>query len=552
VAQFQILKVETGAMRLNSQISVRLGVGAAVMVAVCMSASGRQVFASEQQTTPPQVVAPQATPQQPTGPELALTADEAVRMALENNLGVRSERLGPRIGSLNVAQARALFAPRLQSSASTRSSTSPPDFLANAGATETTTSERVFTTVGVAQNLPWGGGNYSLGLDGSRTKVNFTSSFNPQLNSNLNFNFTQPLLRNFTIDSGRQQLMIAKNNEDIADLQLRQQLTATERVTRNAYYDLILAIEGQKVAQQSLELARESLRQNERRVEVGTMAQIDILEAQAEVSRVEESVIIAEAQIKSAEDNLRTLILNPQQPDYWTARLVPTERPTLTPQPVDVEGAVTKALADRTDLAQLRKQLESTRINIDFARNQKLPDVNLIAAYNTVGLAGTQFEFGQGFPPEVVGQTQRTFTDALRDVFGNNFKTWSLQLQINYPIGTSAADAGYAAARLQQEQQQNNLRDAELNVTAQVREAGRQVNTALQRVQSTSRAREFAERRLEAEQKRLNVGLSTTFQQFQAQRDLANVRQQELRAVIDYNRALVNFQAVQQAPLVGR
>jgi outer membrane protein TolC len=544
-------------MRLNQQISPRLALGTAVAIAVCLSASGRQVFASEQQTTPQQppagVQVPAAQPPAaPTGPELQLTADEAVRMALENNLGVRSERLGPRISNLNVAQARSLFMPRLQSSLSTRSSTSPPDFLANAGATETTTSERVFSTVGLAQNLPWGGGNYSLGIDGSKTKVNYTSSFNPQLNSNLNFNFTQPLLRNFTIDSGRQQLMIAKNDEDIADIQLRQQLTATERVTRNAYYDLILAIEGQKVAQQSLELARESLRQNERRVEVGTMAQIDILEAQAEVSRVEESVIIADAQIKSAEDNLRTLILNPQQADYWTARLVPTEQPTLTPQPVDVEAAVTKALAERTDLAQLRKQLESTQINIDFARNQKLPDVNLVAAYNTVGLAGTQFEFGQGFPPEVIGQTQRTFADALRDVFGNDFKTWSLQLQINYPIGTSAADAGYAASRLQQEQQRNSLRDAELNVTAQVRDAGRQVNTALRRVESTTRARQFAERRLEAEQKRLNVGLSTTFQQFQAQRDLANVRQQELRAIIDYNRALVNFQAVQQSPLTGR
>ena len=541
-------------MCLNQQISPRLVVGVAATLAVCLSAFGRQVFASEQMPQQPApVIAPAAQPQQPTGTEIQLTADEAVRLAMENNLGVRAERLGPRIGTLNVAQARALFAPRLQSSTSTRSSTNPPDFLANAGATETTTSERLFTNVGVAQNIRWGGGSYSLGVDGSKTTVNYTSSFNPQLNSNLNLNFTQPLLRNFTIDSGRQQLMIARKNEEIADLQLRQQLTATERVTRNAYYDLILAIEGQKVAQQSLELARESLRQNERRVEVGTMAQIDILEAQAEVSRVEESVIIADSSIKSAEDNLRTLILNPQQPDYWTARLIPTERPTLTAQAVDIDAAVTKALAERTDLAQARKQLETTQINIDFARNQKLPDVNLIGSYNTVGVAGTQYSFAPGaFPPIVEDQTQRSFADALRDVFGNNFKTWSLQLQISYPIGTSAAEAGHAAARLQQEQQRNNLLDAELNVTAQVRDAGRQVNTSLQRVQSTTRAREFAERRLEAEQKRLTVGLSTTFQLFQAQRDLANVRQQELRAIIDYNRALVNFQAVQQAPLAGR
>lgn len=544
-------------MRLKQQIPARLAWCAGAALAVCVFASGRQVSASEQQAAQPPAgqTAPgvQVPPsQEPSGPEIRLTADEAVRMALENNLGLQAERLGPRISTLNVASARALFAPRLQSNTSTRSSTNPPDFLAQGGATDVTTSERIYTSVGVVQNLPWGGGNFSLGMDASKQTVNFTSSFNPQLNSNLNFNYTQPLLRNFLIDPGRQQLMVARKNEEIADLQLRQQLTATERVVRNAYYDLILALGQFDVAQQSLELARTSLRQNERRVEVGTMAQIDILEAQAEVSRVEESVIIAEAGIKSAEDNLRTLILNPKQPDYWTARLVPTERPTLTAQPVDIDAAVQTALSSRTDLAQFRKQLETTQINIDLARNQKLPDVNLVAAYNTVGVAGTQFRFGQGFPPVVEDQTERSLRDAFSDVFGQNFKTWSLQLQISYPIGTSSADANHAAARLEQEQQQNNLRDAELNVTAQVRDAGRQVNTTLQRVQSTTRAREFAERRLEAEQKRLTVGLSTTFQLFQAQRDLANVRQQELRAIIDYNRALVNFQAVQQAPLAGR
>jgi outer membrane protein len=540
-------------MRLNQQISARLAIGAGVIVALCMSASGRQVFASEQQTAP-QVVAPLAAPQQqPTGPEVRLTADEAVKMALENNLAVQSERLGPRIGTLNVAQARALFVPRLQSVTSTRSSTSPPDFLANAGATDTTTSDRVFTTVGVAQNIRWGGGNYSFGIDGSKTTVNYTSSFNPQLNSNMNFNFTQPLLRNFRIDAGRQQLMIAENDEDIATIQLRQQLVGTERVTRNAYYDLILSIGQLEVSKQSLELARESLRQNERRVEVGTMAQIDILEAQAEVSRVEESVIIAEAGIKSAEDNLRTLILNPQQPDYWTARLVPSERPTLTPQPVDVEGAVAKALADRTDLAQIRKQLESTQINIDFAHNQKLPDVNLIAAYNTVGVAGTQFRFGgETFPPVVVDQTQRGFADALRDVFGNNFKTWSVQLQVNYPMGTSPAEAGLAAGRLQREQQVTALQDLEMQIAASVRDAGRQVSSSLLRVDATRKAREFAEIRLDAEQKRITAGLASTFQLLNAQQALSNAKQQENRAIIDYNRALVNFDAIQKAPLGGR
>lgn len=539
-------------MRFYQEILARVAFGAAAALALCLFASGRQVFASEQQQPPGTAPAQAAAAEQSSGPEIQLTADEAVRMALENNLGIRSDRLAPRISNLNVAQARAAFAPSLTSSSSTRSSTSPPDFLASGGTSTITTSESIFTSVGVTQNVPWGGGRYSFGLDASKRTVNFTSSFNPQLNSNLNASFTQPLLRNFRIDGARQQLMVAQKNEEIADLQLRQQLTATERVVRNAYYDLIGAIGQLDVARQSLELSKTSLQQNERRVEVGAMAQIDILEAQAEVAQREEAVIINEAAIKSLEDNLRALIMNPQQPDFWTVQLVPTERPTLTAEAFDVESAVQNALASRTDLAQARKRFESSQISLDFARNQRLPDVNLIANYNTVGVAGTQFQFGSGFPPTIESQSQRSFTDAIRDVFGNDFKTWSLQLQISYPIGTSQAEAQVAATRLEREQEQNTLRELEIGITAQVRNAGRQVSTSLQRVQSTQRARDFAERRLEAEQKRVLVGLSTTFQLLQAQRDLANVRQQEQRAIIDYNRALVDFQAVQQAPLIGR
>lgn len=541
-------------MRLKQEISARLAFGAAAALALCLFASDRQVFAFEQQQPPP-VAAPAAqtvTPVPPAGPEIQLTADEAVRMAIENNLGLRSDRLAPRISNLDVAQARAAFMPILSSTTSTRSSTRPPtDFVASGGLSATTTSESLFSSLGVSQNLRWGGGRYSLGVDASKQTVNTPSSFNPLLGSNLNASFTQPLLRNFRIDGARQQLFVAQKNEEIADLELRQQLTATERVVRNAYYDLVGAIGQLEVARQSLELSQTSLRQNERRVEVGAMAQIDILEAQAEVAQREEAVIVNEANIKSLEDNLRTLIMNPEQPDFWTARLVPTDRPTLAAQAVDVEAAVSNALASRTDLAQARKRYEASKITYDYARNQRLPDANLVASYNTVGYAGTQFAL-QGFPPVEVGRSERGFRQALNDVFGNDYKTWSLALQINYPIGRSQAEAQVAATRLEREQEQNAMRELEIGIASQVREAGRRVSTSLQRVQSTERARQFAERRLEAEEKRVTVGLGTTFQLLQAQRDLSSIRQQEQRAIIDYNRALVDFTAVQQAPLIGR
>ena len=223
---------------------------------------------------------------------------------------------------------------------------------------------------------------------------------------------------------------------------------------------------------------------------------------------------------------------------------------------IDIDAAVTNALQNRTDLLNLKKQLEANDINIKFFENQRLPNVDLTATYGLVGLGGTELGFlpDSGFPPVLdPSKTQnRPFADVLRDVFGNNYRSWSIGFQIGYPLGTSQAEAGLAANRLERRQGQTSLRALELQVATSVRDAGRLVTTNLKRVEATRKAREFAERRLEAEQKRFTVGLSTTFQLFQAQRDLARQRQNELNAIIDYNRSLVDFETVQVVPVGGR
>jgi outer membrane protein len=541
-------------MRFEQQIPAYSKCAATAVLALCLSASGRQVFASEQNQAPPQLPpSAAAVTAAAQGPQFQITSDEAVRMALENNLGIQAQRLSPQIQALLLSQTRATYAPLLFSITSKNSNSNPPsNFLAGANYV---TNAGFRNNSGVEQLLKWGGGRYRASIDGARnTTSDPTDPFNPRLSSNFNFNFTQPLLRDFSIDSTRQQLMLGQKQQEIVDVQLQQQVTQTARAVRTAYFELVSAIRQLEVARKSLDLANESLRNNERRVEVGTIPPIDIVEAQAEVSRNEEAVIINEAQIKSFEDALRTLIMNPSQPDFWTARIVPAEEPALTPQVVDVEAAIRNALDKRTDLAQARKQLEQIDIGIRFARNQRLPGVNAIVNYGLAGVGGTRtiYEEVEGGLPRPTGLAERSFRDALRDIFGNEFKTWSLQLQVNYPIGTSVADATLAQGRVQRQQELTNLRALELQVTASVREAARQVDTTLKRVEATKKAREFAERRYEAEQKRMTVGLSTTFQLFQAQRDLSQQQLAELTAVIAYNSALVNFEAVQLVPVNGR
>jgi outer membrane protein len=545
-------------MRFEQQISAYLKSLAICSTAVLLFASGRVVSASGQ-AAPAQTTAPSAPPatqppaQQPDpagipGPELQLTADEAVKMALENNLGIRAERLAPQVQAMAVAQTRSSYVPVVFTNTTKNSNSNPPqNFLSG---NDYVTNGGFRSNAGVAQQMKWGGGRYQASLDGARnTTSDPTDPFNPRLSSNFNFNFTQPLLRDFTIDSIRQQLMVGQKQQEIVDLQLQQQVTQTSRAVRNAYFDLVGAIGQLQVSQQSLDLARESLRNNERRVEVGTIPPIDIVEAQAEVSRNEESVILSEAQVKSVEDALRTLILNPSQPDFWTSRFVPAEQPALTPRAMNLDAAIQNALEKRTDIAQAHREMDQTDITMKFARNQKLPAINAIVNYGLAGVGGTRtiYDTSGGFPVPI-GAAQRSFSDALNDVFGNQFKTWSLQFQFSYPIGTSAADAGLAQSKIQREQQVTSLQQLELQVTAQVREAARQVDTSLKRVEATRKAREFSEKRYEAEQKRINVGLSTTFQLVQAQRDLSSARLSELNAIIAYNRALVGFDAVQMVP----
>ncbi len=536
-------------MRFEQQISAFLRPAAAVALGVCLFTSGRMVFASEQQPAP-QAPAPTATQSTPAGAELQMSADEAVRMALENNLGIQAARLSPQAQAFALAQTRANYAPTLFSNTSKNSSSNPPsNFLSG---NNFVTSGGFRSNAGVAQQIKWGGGNYQVSLDGSRnTTSDVSDPFNPRLSSNLNFNYTQPLLRNFTIDPTRQQLALGQKQAEIVDVQLQQQITQLSRNVRNAYYDLVGAIGQLDVARASLELAQQQLKDNQTKVEVGTMAPIDIIEAQAEVSQREEAVIVNEAQIKTFEDVLRTLVMNPKQTDFWTMRIVPTEQPQLTPQAMDVDAAIANALASRTDLVQTRKQLEQTDINLKFAKNQRLPSVNAVVNYGLAGLAGTRkiYENDPSGFPVVAGQAVRSFSDALHDVFGNEFKTWSVQFQVSYPIGTSAADAGLAQGRVQRQQEVANLQLLETQVVASVRNAARQVDTTLKRVEATQRARKFAEQRYDAEQKRMTVGLSTTFQLFQAQRDLSSQKQAEVNAIIAYNRALVDFEAVQTVPI---
>jgi outer membrane protein TolC len=498
--------------------------------------------------TPAAAQSPAVSPPRADGTR-QLTVDEAVALALEHNLGIHTTRFTPQIEDLGVAQALAAWQPTVNSTV-LATSTDMPNTSFLSGATGAKTSDGRFNTnLGVSQALPWGG-NYSIGWDSSRsTTTNIFSNFSPQLRSSLALNYRQPLLRGFSIDTARQQVLVSRVNRDIADVTLREAVATTERTVRHAYWELLYALATLEVQGQSLELANQSLRDTQARINIGTAAPVDAIEGEAEVARREEAVIIARSEIASAEDRLRALIFDPTMPDFWTIRIEPISRPERVALQVDTDAAVRNALAGRTDLQQTAKALETVDINMRYFRNQTLPDVTASVDYGVTGLGGTQFVRGAGFPGPVIGQNERSFGSVVRDLFVNDFPTWTASLQVSYPLGTTPEEAGLARARLQHTQSQARLRDQQLQAVTQVRQVARQVITNQQRIDTTRVAREAAERRLQAEERKLTAGTTTSFFVFQAQRDLAQARATELLALLDYNRSLVDFETVQETPL---
>jgi outer membrane protein len=491
---------------------------------------------------------------QPTGPVQRLTVDEAVKSALEHNLGIQIQRLDPQIQDVNVAQNRSFWAPSLQTTLSKGSNNSPSTSVLS-GSSSSITSGSLFNAVGISELTPWGG-SYSAAWNNSRaTTSDISNTFNPKLQSSLQLQYNQPLLRNFRIDNVRLQVINSKKTRDMSDVQLQATIVQTARAVKNAYWDLVYQLDNYKAVQRSLELAQQSLKDNTRRVEIGTMAPIDIVDARSEVARNEEAVIVAAEAIQGAEDSLKMLIYDPATPDFWNVKIEPADTVPFQAQAIDVDGAIRNALDKRTDLRQAKTTIEQSDISLRYFRNQILPDVNAQVNYSAIGIGGLQLEPINLFDPStgaaraILGQ--RSLAAAMGDVFRSNYPAWTVGVQFSYPLGTSTARANLERAKLTYQQSGIQLKNLEMQIAAQVRNVARQVQANQKRVESARAARELAEEKLAAEEKKFAAGIRETFFVFQAQRDLASARTAEVRAISDYNKSLVDFEAVQEVPVGG-
>ena len=486
------------------------------------------------------------------GQVIELTLDDAVERALDRNLELAVERMNPTTFDLSLARIKAVYRPTLTSTVGQQSRINPPTSTLNGGTVvdnDTTTYN-----MGIAQSVPWGGGNFSFQLNNNKqVSSNLFNNYNPAFNSNFALNYTQPIMRGLTIDGNRQQLLVTAINRDVSELQLRGIVATTVANVRNAYWELLYAVQAVDVARGSLDLAEKLVQDNRARVEVGTMAPLDVVQADAEAASRRQAVTTAEANLRTAELTLKRLIVNGTDDSIWRAQITPVDRPTFRNEDVDVETAVRKALADRSDIDVARKTVESNDITLKYSHNQTLPALDASLQYGAVGLGGVQYQrSGSGVTSVITGTVPGGIGDAFRTLTGNNYPNWNVALNFSYPLGQSATEASYARAKVQRNQAAAQLRALELSIATEVTNAALQVESNLKRYEAATAARELAETRLSAEQSRFEVGLSTNFFVVQAQRDLATQQISELRALLDYRKSLVDFERSQQAPATGR
>lgn len=500
--------------------------------------------------------APQTTPAQSGDqrPVVALTLDDAMKLALDRNLDIAVQRLNPQTFDYSIASLEATFNPTLTSQFVQQSDSTPSQqTITGAAAGSGIVRDTTTYNGGLTQNMRWGGGGYTVMLNNNRVgSTSPTLFFNPAFNTNWAAQYTQPLLRGFKIDGTRQQLVVTKLNQDLSEIQLQALIINTVSNVKNAYWDYVFATQSVDVARQSVALADQLVRDNQTRVEIGTMAPIDVVQAQSQAATQRQNLAAAEGARRTAELTLKRLIVAGTQDPNWDVAIDPIERPDFVPEAVDVPAAVRRALENRTDLQQARKSLQINDVTLRFLRNEQLPQLDAIARYGLVGQGGTQILYeGTGITRQRIGTIPGGYSDALSSLFGRNYPTWNVSLNISYPLGTSSAEAAVARARVQQNQVVAQLKQIELQIATDVTNAAVQMQSNVERVQAAQAAREFAQRTLEAEQSKFEVGISTNYFVVQAQRDLATAQNNELQAILAYRKSQVELERLQQTSLAS-
>ncbi|MBN2207416.1 MAG: TolC family protein, partial [Candidatus Aminicenantes bacterium] len=379
-----------------------------------------------------------------------LTLEDCILGALKNNLSVAVQVLNPQLADETLSKAEEKFLPTLSMSFNNRHNESASYSWTSTSTTGSVLSKYNSYSIAVNESLPIGG-TLSLSLDSYKSDTNQNlQTINPRYGSTLSLNLSQPLLRNFGTTMARREILVARNNLEISAYNLHKSLLDTIYTVEQSYWNLVYSIQNLEVQRQSLQLARDLLAKNERAVEVGQLAPIEILSAQAEVATREADILQGEMQVKTNEDTLRTLLNLEPGSQSPTTQIVPADRPSFEAKTISLDEALLTAMDNRPDLRSARTSLKNNELDLSYARNQILPGLNLTASYSSPGISGDRLLYLNDNPLSgiVIGSIPGGASDALRDTMNFKYQNWTVGLTLDIPLSNVLSRAGYAQARV--------------------------------------------------------------------------------------------------------
>ncbi|MGH9863634.1 MAG: TolC family protein [Candidatus Acidiferrales bacterium] len=532
--------------------------------------------------------------------KLHLSLQDAIYLALENNLDIAVQRYGPAIADTDILRAKGGAITRGTQgvgAASALGVTTLPqlDPVVNGTVTwqrtEFPVNNPVQSAVGslalsdiarFVQQSSSGNFTYTQGfITGTSYQITWnnqrrsTSSafdfFNPAVSTQVQISVSQPLLNGLGYAQNKRFIRVANNNRRISDQFFAQQVMDIVSTVKQAYWELVFARQDVKVKEQSLALAQKLYNDNKRQVEIGTLAPIEVVRAEAEVARNRQDLIVSQTTLAQQQIRLKDLVAkNTRDPLLALVDIEPTDHPEVPdlPEILPLQDAMQIAMEKRPEVSQAQLDLKNRELTIRAARNALLPALNAFGFYGGRGLAGegvilgnptattgSQVILADGSAAQIGGQDlfvqSTTFqqlgtidrglgTSLTRAVQGD-FPDYGVGVTLSIPIKNRAAQGEMDRALIEERQAETRYQRTVNTIVVEVRNAQIAVEQSRARIDAAREARRLQEETLSAEQKKFQLGATTIFLVIQAQRDLAQARSSEVRAEVDFERARVDF-----------
>lgn len=457
---------------------------------------------------------------------LELSLEASVSMSLAHNLGIAAESLGCQVAEEKVLEALAASHPALGAGLSVGRGRNPTASVLEGGQDRTeVTEEQLIWDTSLSQPLPAGG---SLALHFGNDRFETDSEYqtiNPVYRSALSLEWTQPLLRGFGRRAHTASATLAQHNRDAAESLFDAYVADVIAQTCGRYWELVYAQADLEAKQTAHLQARQIQEMTEADMDEGRRAITDVLKARAEVASRLGEVAAAQEAVRDAEDQLRLIMNLPGGPGGWGQRLVPTTALDRSAWGPDEGDALREAQANRPELKAAASQYAAVRLESALARNSLLPSLDMVGRMSLSGMG-------------------EEYKDDVSQLRSRDFGAWSVGLTTRIPLGNRAARSAFRQRDLQERQMRARTEELKQRVVAEVRQAARRIQTCVERLDASEQVRRFREMNLDATQERFRLGMATSENALEAQKELADAKSGYVRALVDYNNARIHLEAV--------